>query len=113
MEGMDQEPEDQLPAEDQREVRELQEEQSRLRSLLGHSGFTYLKEVLESQAASRTDHIILNPLESMDDVLEQEYKKGEAAGILLACRFAEVRLEDLAEQIEDKLKAKRKEGNES
>lgn len=46
----------------------------------------------------------------MDAVLEQEYKKGEAAGILFARDFVNVRTSDLTEQIEELLK-QQKEGD--
>lgn len=100
----------------QREVRDLQEEQSRLRSLTEHTGFKYLREVLQEQVKVRTQAIILTPLNSLDETLHQEYSKGEAAGISLAERFVEIRLTDLAEQIEERLKPKSqvlREGNES
>ena len=40
----------------------------------------------------------------MDAVLEQEFKKGEAAGLKLALAIVQARIDELASDIEDKLK---------
>lgn len=103
---------EQEEGEDKRELRDLQEEQSRLRSLKDHPGFKYLQEVLQAQAETRTKAIILAPLASLDDVPNQEYAKGEAAGILFSKEFVDTRLSTLAEEIQDILE-KKESGNEN
>jgi len=92
--------------EEQVDLRALQEEQSQLRSLLNHPGFKLLREFLQAQAKARTESVILTPLNSMDEVPKREYEKGEAAGIIFAEHFVDIRLSDLAETIEDMLEKK-------
>lgn len=82
-------------------VRELQEELSKLASLKEHAGYQYLMEIAEAQVKGRMDQMILTPLEGMDQVLRQEYAKGEVAGIRLFTNIVEIRLTDLQEEIED------------
>lgn len=50
---------------------------------------------------TRKQAIFLTPLKGMDEVLEQEYKKGEIAGLELARKFAEIRIEAIREQIQE------------
>ncbi len=76
-------------------LRELQEELSKLIGLRSHPGYGVLIDVLNSQADTRKQGIFLTPLKSMDEVPEQEYKKGEIAGIELAAKFVDCRIEDL------------------
>jgi hypothetical protein len=103
---MEEEMEQEEEGEGKRELRELQEEQYRLRSLKDHPGFKYLQEVLQAQVETRTKAIILAPLASLDEVPNQEYAKGEAAGILFAKEFVDTRLNALAEEIQDILEKK-------
>lgn len=102
--------EEAVAAEDRAEARELQEEASRLTSLISHPGWKYLQDVLAAQVETRDQQIRRTPLKSMDEALEQEYKKGEAAGIDFAASFALVRLNAIKEQLDEMLKSK--EGNE-
>jgi hypothetical protein len=80
-------------------LRELQEELSKLCSLESHKGYEYFLSVLTAQRDTRRSHVILTPLKSMDEVLEQEYKKGECGGLELALNFVQLRKEDLRNQI--------------
>lgn len=95
--------------EEQVEVRDLQEELSKLRSLKTQTGFFYLMKIAEIQVKERTDQLILSPLATMDAVLGQEYQKGEIAGIKLFVEFTDIRIRDLEEQIETALAGKEQE----
>jgi hypothetical protein len=88
---------------DEGEVRELQEERSRLFSLREHPGYEYLMRIAEAQVTSRQASIMLTPLQSMDEVLRQEYAKGEVSGIALFSRIVDIRIRDLEEQITERL----------
>ncbi len=94
------------------EVRELQEELYSLKKLLQDRTFKLFIEVLEAQVKTRSDTLLLKPLERMDDVLHQEFSKGEIAGLTLAVRFVEIRISDLEEQIDEILNEQRENDNE-
>ncbi len=64
-------------------LRELQEELSDLNQLKANRGFKRLMTYAEVQLKNRRDSVLLTPLKAMDEVLEQEYSKGEIAGIQL------------------------------
>lgn len=81
------------------EVRELQEQRSSLKNLIEHPGYKWLMKLAESQRLARTGEILLNPLKTMDEVLEQEYKKGEVHGIMLFETIAESHVLSLEEEI--------------
>lgn len=85
--------------EQQPELRELQEELFRLRELQRNPGYKYLLEIAEAQLETRKQAVFLNPLKSMDEVLEQEYKKGEIQGITLFTQIVETRAKDLEDTI--------------
>lgn len=87
-----------------RELRELQEELSRLKALVLTPGFKYFMEVLATQVENRKQQIILTPLKKMDEVLEQEYQKGEVAGIALSMNFVEIRVKNIEDEILEILK---------
>ena len=54
-----------------------------LRTLLASPGWGLLAEVIDQQVATRTDSIILKPLQGTDEALGQEFSKGEIAGLRL------------------------------
>lgn len=83
-----------------RELRELQEERSSLVALQKMAGFQWLLQVAESQAESRKKSVFLKPLSSMDECLEQEYRKGEIAGIELFRQLVDIQLSELNEEIQ-------------
>lgn len=85
------------------EVRELQEELSSLNSLKKHPGYQYLISVAEGQIASRMQGLILTPLKTMDEVLEQEYKKGEVGGVMLFKEIVDIQIKALEDEIQSKL----------
>ncbi len=86
------------------EVRELQEELSKLRGLVLHAGYDYLVKIAQAQLETRRQQIILTPLKSMDEVLAQEFAKGETAGIELFTRLVDIRINDLESEINERLK---------
>lgn len=71
----------------------------RLTSLKSHPGFKELMQIAEVQAREREKTIILTPLKGMDDTLEQEYRKGEVAGIMLFMEMTNIRIASLQEEI--------------
>jgi hypothetical protein len=79
-------------------LRELQEELSKLRDLRGHNGYRYLMEIAAAQVETRRN-FERSPLKSLDATLEQEFQKGEIAGILLFSEIVDIRVTDLEEQI--------------
>jgi hypothetical protein len=80
-------------------LRELQEELSKLSQLRSTAGYDLLVGVLHSQADTRKQSIFLTPLKSLDEVPEQEYKKGEIAGIEFAAKFVDIQIEILRQSI--------------
>jgi len=88
----------------QAEVRVLQEESSRLSSLQQHAGYGYLVEIAKGQMENRLNQILLSPLKTMDEVLAQEFLKGEYAGIRLFTDMVQLRIEVLKEEIEKRMK---------
>jgi hypothetical protein len=95
------------------EVAELQEEQAKLLQLTRTPGWEYFQEILAAQEKTRSDTVLLTPLRSMDQVLEQEYQKGEIAGIMLSAKLVKARLDDIHERLTELLKPKSEEGQES
>lgn len=85
-------------------LRELQEELSELRSLQKTRGYTRLLFIAEQQIEARVGNLVLNPLEKMDDVLKQEYAKGEIAGIKLFASMTDTHIATLENEIAAKLK---------
>ena len=81
------------------EVRVLQEERFRLSSLREHDGYKYLIEIAQAQIETRRQAVFLKPLKSMDEILEQEYLKGELSGITLFSQMVDIRVEELTGEI--------------
>lgn len=84
-----------------RELRELQEEQSDFKSLLEHRGFARFMQVFREQLKHRIDKVTLSPLQNINEVLEQEFCKGEIAGITLVVDLIPARLELIKGEIEE------------
>lgn len=85
-------------------LRDLQEERFRLTSLKEHAGYQYLMAIAERQRETRHQAIFLKPLKSLDETLEQEYLKGELSGITLFMRMVDIRIDDLTNDITQRLK---------
>lgn len=72
-----------------------------LRQLVKSSGWARLLRVAQEQVDTRTNTLILTPLESMDRMFEQEFKKGEISGIRLFLSLPESAVESLSQQVKE------------
>jgi len=76
-----------------------------LEALLASRGWSILSGILNSQVQTRCDAIILTPLEKRVAVFQQEYAKGEVAGIKLAVNLPQMlldaTLEDIAQEVDN------------
>ncbi len=86
-----------------REVRDLQEELSRLTSFRNHPGYEELMKIAEDQLDARIGAVLLTPLNGLDETLKQEFEKGEISGIKLFVKMTDIQIQTLKEEIEDKL----------
>lgn len=82
-------------------LRELQEELSELNILVKSRGYLRLIGHADEQIETRRNAFELNPLEKMDDVLKQEFLKGEIAGIRLFREFAASLVEAIAAETQE------------
>lgn len=80
-------------------LREAQEELSSFRQLVNSNGFKRFVAYLEQQMEVRKQNVFLNALPGLDAVFEQEYAKGEIAGLHHARNFVEIHLSALSENI--------------
>lgn len=88
-----------MDEEREQDLRELQEERFSLTELQKTAGYSWLMGVATSQAEARKQSIFLRPLKSVDEAFEQEYQKGEIAGIELFMRLVDIRVAELTEEI--------------
>lgn len=93
-------------------LRELQEELSNLRRLSQSAEFQLYLHYLEGQCELRKQQVFLTPLTAMDEVLGQEYVKGEIAGLHHAGHIVTTRIADLQDQIQAALKETENENSE-
>lgn len=77
----------------------LQDDLRDMAALIEHRGWKKLMEYADQQIRGRTDEVILTPCKGMDAAMEQEFSKGEIAGIRLFCTFPEAVAGDLREQL--------------
>lgn len=82
-------------------VRELQEGLSRFRRIQRSREFQDLCDLIDKQVTGRQP-LVFKALESHDELLGQEFMKGEIAGLLLIKRLPEIAIEDFEKQLEDK-----------
>jgi hypothetical protein len=68
-----------------------------------HRGYADLIRIANVQLESRKQKVFLNPLKAMDEVLEQEYAKGEISGIALFTKIIDVQIAELEREINQKL----------
>ena len=87
-------------AEEPRSLDLAMKERSLFRDLTNSPGWKALMEIAEGQRIVRSNKIILTPC-SMDRVSEQEFEKGEVAGILLFINMPETAIEGLSEEIDE------------
>jgi hypothetical protein len=88
-----------VETEQERELRDLQEERFKLTELQKAPGYQWLLEIAGAQVEARKQAVFLRPLETMDGVLGQEYAKGEIAGIELFRKLVDIRINDLTDEI--------------
>lgn len=70
-----------------------------LRQLLASEGWKAYIAIVEKQQIARLDAILLTPLQGVDAAFEQEYKKGEIAGMRTAISLPETMVETLTEAL--------------
>jgi hypothetical protein len=85
-------------------LRDLQEELSSLKKLHESPVFQRLLDIAKVQIQSRQDTIILRPLENRDQILAQEYSKGECSGIKLFTQLPLTLMESLETEIAERLR---------
>jgi hypothetical protein len=70
----------------------LQEELQLWRGLIMHDAWKKLEATLKEQQSSRIQRVMLNPLQTQDEALEQEFVKGEyaALGLILELPYTMV-----------------------
>lgn len=85
------------------DLRALQEERFKLTDLRDHAGYRYLMQIAKAQMNARHQAVFLTPLKKLDDTLEQEYHKGEMAGIALFMNMVDVRVDELTNAINQEL----------
>lgn len=82
-------------------LREAQEERSNLLSLTHTPGWRWYTGLLDQQIANRRNQFELVPLEKMDQILGEQFLKGELAGFRVARIIVEARIEELESEIEE------------
>ena len=85
-------------------LRELQEALFDLKALKKHKGYERLLLAADDQVKGRVDNLVLNPLQCMDEVLKQEYAKGEIHGIRLFMAMTDDQIDVLESEIDKILK---------
>lgn len=63
-----------------------------------------LKAQLEKQVQIRTERVMLTPLKALDSAMEQEFEKGEVAGIRLVLALPQQMFDDLSFEVDKLLK---------
>ncbi len=79
--------------------RDLQEELAQMRGLVKLPAWAKLMQYANEQLTGRIDAIILNPVESADATLSQEYLKGEVSGIRLFTKMPEILIAELEDAV--------------
>ena len=79
---------------------ELLRKKDLLRTLVKHEGFIWLREILKEQVEGRTQQLIRTPLKSMDEVLEEQYLKGEIVSLELVLHWPEIMISDIEVDLE-------------
>ena len=99
--------EDQEVVDEEETVEGLRESLEALRLLVKSQGWGRLKRWLDAQIHTRTDAIILSPVETLDKTLSQEYMKGEVQGLRLVRDMPGI----MIEQFDADLKMRRRDEN--
>lgn len=69
-------------------------------SLKEHAGWKRLLEYARAQISFRSTSVIRSPRSGLDDLVANEYPRGELAGIELFCAIPDVEIARLKEEIE-------------
>ena len=85
---------------EQVEVRDLQEELSRLRSLREHPGWTMFQKVIKRQLELRKQQHFQSA-KSLEDILVSEFQKGEIAYGEFVLVLVDLQIATLQEEISD------------
>lgn len=78
----------------------LSEERELWETLLAHDAWKKLHQLMSEQAASRINHVVLTPLQSMDEALATEFMKGEVAALRLIMEMPGLEIERLKQDIQ-------------
>jgi hypothetical protein len=79
------------------QLSETASELSTWRSFIEHAGWARLCKVLENQAAAALEP---HPLEKMDQILEQEFKKGSAFAFRLIRQLPDIEIQNQQNSLE-------------
>ena len=71
-----------------------------LQRLLRSEGWARLAKIAEEQIVGRRDKFELSPLKAMDEVLEEQFMKGEISGIRFILALPETSVETLTATID-------------
>lgn len=82
-------------------LEELHKARREFQELLKSQGWDRLSRAMEDQLTARRNTLELTPLKSMDEVLEQEYKKGEISMLRLVLTLPGTVIETTTEQIKE------------
>lgn len=88
---------------------ELSEEISACRSFLESKAGAGLLKMLDGQITTRTQELILKPLDNILEAVQVEYAKGEIAGLMLARNYPELYLGTLEEELSKRKSETKKE----
>lgn len=92
---------DKRPPLEEMDLRQLQEERSKLGKVVESDGYQWLVALMENQIQARFQELI-NPLKGMDEVLHEQYLKGELSGIQTVRLMIPTYLEDVNSRITGK-----------
>lgn len=82
-------------------LREAQEERSSLVRLTYEPGWKWFMELLATQEQNRRNQFELVPLKAMDEVLEEQFLKGELAAYRTVQAIVKARIEELESEIDE------------
>lgn len=82
-------------------LREAQEERSNLLRLTREPGWKWFMGLLQTQEQNRRNQFELVPLSKMDDVLGEQFLKGELAAYRTVQVIVMARVEELESEIDD------------
>ncbi len=78
----------------------LQEQKELWASLQAHAGWKALAALVEEQMSTRINGILFHPLTSNDEVLGEQYVKGEVAAMRLFIELPRLEEERVSEELQ-------------